>query len=230
MMPGGSGLIFAIFALLALGALVYGLVMSSRRRDAAVALATRLGLQYSQGDPLDIVHLPHRIFRKGDRRRVDTTLMGTMRGRQVALCDYVYTEVSRDAQGNTHQSDYRFSLCVLRLPRQMPWIEITPESLGRRFLNMIGVGNDVQFESDEFNREFQVLSDQRDFALTLIDPGMIEWLLSRGRDCHIEIEGADLIVATRQLPWEQMDAFAGLALEFEDRMPPLAAEQYGRGS
>ncbi len=223
----GGGTIFVLFALVAIGLLVYSLVRAARRRDAAEALAQGLGLQHSRGDPQDLVHLPHRLFRKGDRRRIDTTLHGELRGRQVALCDYVYTEVSRDAQGNTQQREYRLSLCVLTLGHAMPWIEITPESLGRRFLNVIGVGNDVQFESDEFNREFTVLSADRDFAFTLIDPGMIEWLLSRATDCHLEIESHRLVLATREVPWEQMGAFAELAIEFEDRIPPLAIERYG---
>lgn len=223
----GGGTIFVLFALIAVGVLVYGIVRAAQRRDAALATANRLGLQYAKGDPLDLVQLPHQLFRKGDRRRIDTTVHGSLRGRQLALCDFVYTEVTRDAQGNTTNHDYRLSLCVVRMEHSMPWIEITPESLGRRFLNAIGVGNDVQFESDEFNREFKVLSADRDFAFTLIDPGMIEWLLARARDCHLEINGDRMVLATREMPWEQMGHFAELAMEFEDRIPPLAEERYG---
>ena len=223
----GGGTIFVLFALIAVGALVYALVRAAKRRDAALALAGKLGLQFAKGDPLHLLDLDHRLFRKGDRRRIDTTVHGEIRGRQIALCDYVYTEVTRDAQGNTTQNDYRMSLCALRLAQPLPWIEITPESLGRRFLNVMGVGNDVQFESDEFNREFKVVSSERDYAFTLIDPGMIEWLLSSLKDCHLEIVGHQLVLATRELPWEQMGTFADLAIEFEDRIPPLATERYG---
>lgn len=221
------GSIFVIFALIAVGVLVYGFVRAARRRDAALSVANSLGLQYSKGDPFDFVHMPHQLFRKGDRQRIDATVHGQIRGRQIALCDYVYTEVTRDAQGNTSQRDYRFSLCVLSLARSMPWIEVSPESLGRRFLNVIGVGNDVQFESDEFNREFKVLASDRNFAFTLIDPAMIEWLLARARDCHLEIAKDRLVLATSELPWEQMASLADLVMEFEDRIPPLAIERYG---
>lgn len=223
----GSGTIFVLFALIALGFLVYAVVRAARRRDAAMALAGSLGMQYSKGDPFDLVHMSHRLFRKGDRQRIDTTVHGQIRGRHIALCDYVYTEITRDNQGNTSQRDYRFSLCVLDLAQSMPWIEISPESLGRRFLNVMGVGNDVQFESDEFNREFKVLAADRDFAFTLIDPGMIEWLLARARDCHIEMAGDRLVLATREMPWEQMGTLAEVVMDFEDRIPPLATERYG---
>ena len=223
----GGGSIFLLFALIAVGVLVYAVVRAARRRDAALALATNLGLQYAKGDPLHLLDLEHRLFRKGDRRRIDTTVHGEMRGRQVALCDYVYTEVTRDAQGNTTHNDYRMSLCALGLAQPLPWIEVTPESLGRRFLNVMGVGNDVQYESDQFNREFQVLASDRDYAFTVIDPGMIEWLLAKLQDCHLEILGGQLILAAREMPWEQMGSFAELAMEFEDRIPKLAIERYG---
>lgn len=226
----GGGTIFILIALIAVAVLVYTVVRTARRRDAALSLAKSLGLQYSKGDPLDLVHRPHRLFRKGDRQRIDTTVHGEIKGRQIALCDYVYTEVTRDAQGKTSQRDYRFSLCLLALAQSLPWIEVTPESLGRRFLNVIGVGNDVQFESDEFNREFKVLTADRDFAFTLIDPGMIEWLLARVRDCHLEIAGDQLVLATRELPWEQMGSLAETVMEFEGRIPPLAMERYGGSS
>ncbi len=227
---GGGGTIFVLFSLVAVGFLIYALVRSAKRRDAAMALANGLGLQYSKGDPLALVQLPHRLFRKGERRRIDTTVHGSLKGRQAALCDFVYTEVTRDGQGNTNTHDYRLSMCVLTMDHAMPWIEITPESLGRRLLNVIGVGNDVQFESDEFNREFKVLSADRNYAFTLIDPGMIEWLLGRAADCHLEISGDRVVLATRELPWEQMGDFAEIAMEFEERIPPLATERYGSAS
>lgn len=221
------GPLFVLFALVAVGALVMAWMRAGRRRDSALAAAKSLGLQYTQGDPLDLVHLPHRLFRKGDRRKIVTTLHGTKDGVPIALCDYVYTEVSRDAQGHTQHRDYRFSLCAVKLQWRLPWIEITPESLGRRFLNVLGVGNDVQFESDEFNRAFTVLSDDRDFAFTLVDPPMIQWLLANGGDCHIEIEGTDLILAIKEIPWEQMSGFADAAMGFRSRISPLVAEKYG---
>lgn len=206
---------------------MYALVRAARRRDAALALAGNLGLQYAKGDPLRLLDLGHRLFEKGDRRRIDTTVHGEMGGRQIALCDYVYTEVTRDSQGNSTQHDYRMSLCARRLAQPLPWIEVTPESLGRRFLNVVGVGNDVQYESDEFNREFQVLASDRDYAFTVIDPGMIEWLLANLKDCHLEILGSQLTLAAREMPWEQMGSFAELAMDFEDRIPQLAIERYG---
>ncbi len=224
MMGGG---IFVLFALLAVALIAGALISAARRRDAAKAVATSLGMQYAAGDPLDLVHLQHRLFRKGDKRRIDTTLYGDLGGRHVALCDYVYTEVTHDADGVPDESNTRLSLCAVDLDYQLSWIAISPEGLGRRFLNAIAVGNDVQYESDEFNRAFEVLSSDRDFAYTLIDPAMMEWLMATSRSFQIEIDGARLVAATRQMPWEQMPAFAETTLEFHRRIPPLVAEKYG---
>jgi hypothetical protein len=225
-MDGG---IFGLFAILAVALLAGGVISSSRRRDAAKATATSLGLQYATGDPLDLVHLPHRLFRKGDRRRIETTLHGVRSGRPIALCDYVYTDITHNADGSTHESDTRLSLCAVTLDDPLPWIAISPEGLGRRFLNAISVGNDVQFESDEFNRAFVILSADRDFAYTLIDAAMMEWLMETARSLQMEIDGERLITTTRRMAWEAMPGFADLTLEFTRRIPPLVAEKYGAG-
>ncbi len=227
MMDGG---IFVLFAILAVALVAGALISAARRRDAAKTVAASLGLQYTSGDPLDLVHLPHRLFRRGDRRRIDTTLYGVREGRQVALCDYVYTDVTHNADGTTNESNTRMSLCAVTLDLPLPWIAIAPEGLGRRFLNAISVGNDVQFESDEFNRAFTILSSERDFAYTLIDPAMMEWLMATPRSLQFEIDGAQLITATRQLAWEEMPGFADTALEFTKRIPPLVPEKYGSGA
>jgi hypothetical protein len=226
MMGGG---IFVLFALLAVALIAGALISAARRRDAAKAVATSLGMQYATGDPLDLVHLQHRLFRKGDERRIDTTLYGDLGGRRVALCDYVYTDVTHDADGVRHESNTRLSLCAVDLDYPLPWIAVSPESLGRRFLNAIAVGNDVQYESDEFNRAFEVLSADRDFAYTLIDTEMMAWLMATSRSIQIEIDDTRLIAAARQLPWEQMPAFAEKTLEFHRQIPPLVAEKYGPG-
>ncbi|MGA7227256.1 MAG: hypothetical protein WBZ40_07270 [Acidimicrobiia bacterium] len=222
-----DGALFAIFVMLAIAILVGAAIRAAQRRDAAQALAASLGLQYAAGDPLDLLSLPHRLFRRGDRRRIDTTLYGDLEGRQVALCDYVYTDTTRDAEGHPHDDDTRLSLCALTLDHSLPWIQISPEGVGRRFLNAISVGNDVQFESDEFNRAFEVLSADRDFAYTLIDPAMIEWLMTTARSLRLEIDGQRLIASTRQMEWEMMAGFADVTLEFNRRMSPLVAEKYG---
>lgn len=222
-----GGGIFVLFALVAMALIVGALISAARRRDAAQSVATSLGLHYASGDPLDLVHSHHRLFRRGDRRRIDTTLYGSLGDRQVALCDYVYTDVTHNADGTTNSSDTRLSLCAVSLDYPLPWIAISPEGLGRRLLNAISVGSDVQYESDEFNLAFEILSSDRDFAYTLIDPAMMGWLMATSRSFQIEIDETRLVSATRQLPWEQMPAFAETTLEFHRRIPPLVAEKYG---
>lgn len=224
--PGVDGVFIVIFLVLALGALGFALYSVARRSEAAQTVASSLGLQYSSGDPRKVVRLPHDLFERGDSRRIETTVFGSLEGREVVLCDYVYTDITRDAKGNTHHTDHRMSVVVLGLREPLPSIEISPEGLGRRFLNAVGVGNDVQFESDEFNRAFKVISNDRDFAFTLIDAGMIDWLLGNSRSNIIEIEGEHAVMATRSIRWEQMPEFINTLMAFEDRFPRLVWEKY----
>lgn len=222
--------IFFLFFLLVLGFAAVAFALAAKRRKAAEAVAQAQGLTFSAGDPLGVTRLPHPFFRRGDRRRVDITLSGEMGGRQVGLCDYVYTDYTTDDKGNRQSHDHRFAVVVVSLGQPLPQIEIAPEGLGRRFLNAIGVGNDVQFESDEFNRRFTVLSSDRDYAYTLIDARMMAWLLDNAERGSIEIAGNHLCLIAPPRAWEMMPALAQVALGFDQRIPDLAWQRYGGGA
>lgn len=61
-------------------------------------------------------------------------------------------------------------------------------SLGRK----IGVHN-IEFESEEFNREFTVHADDRKFASDVIDPRMMQFLM-HGAAPGFAIIGSDIVV------------------------------------
>lgn len=226
-MPGG--IFLAIVALAAIVLLAFGLIRGLQRREAAAAAASRLGLQCETGDPLRLLELPARLFERGDRRRIEVTLHGSQDGRTVALCDYVYIEESRDAQGNLHSTNHWMSVGMVTLRQALPGLQLMPESIGRTLLNFMSLGNDIQFESEEFNRRFTVLSEDRDFAFTLVDTQMMEWLMVAADDCFLEIVSNRLLVAHRQLPWEDTPRLLELASGFGERFPRLVWELYGAG-
>ena len=228
-MFGDSGpAVLIVFFLLGAGLLLFvGWKVADVQRKAAQAAAASMGLTYARGDPLGLLRLPHRVFRMGDRRRIDITVHGMLDGDRVALCDYVYTDVSHDDKGNTQTRDHRMSLVVLTLAANLPATAISPEGVGRKMLNALGVGNDIQFESDEFNRAFQVLSQDRDFAYTLIDPGMMEWLMAHARGGRIEAIGPDVVISSNRIRWEDMPGLAAMAKAFKAKFPRLVWERYG---
>ncbi len=221
------GFLFALFAVAAIAIIAFGIVSAAKRRESAAALAVRLGLAYHPSDDLGITRSPHPIFRMGDRRRASNLLVGTFRDRPVVIFDYEYTVDRRDADGKQSSSTYRFSGVKVDLDIQCPSTVIRRERIGTKLANALGLGRDVQFESDAFNRAFEVRSGSQQFAFTLVDAAMMEWLMANASDLDIQLEPGELVVITSRLPWTEMEALAARTHGFIDRFPRLVWSSYG---
>jgi hypothetical protein len=221
------GFLFALFVVAAIAIIAFGIAGAAKRRESAKALAARLGLTYHSTDDLGITRLPHPIFRMGSRRRASNLVFGSFRGRQVVMFDYEYTVDRHESDGERTSSTYRFSAVKVDLTIRCPPTVIRRERIGTKLANALGLGSDVQFESDAFNRAFEVRSDSRQFAFTLVDPAMMEWLMTNASDLDIQIEPGDLVVITRRLPWTDMEALAVRVLGFVEQFPKLVWSSYG---
>jgi hypothetical protein len=219
--------LFTLFVIIAIGVMAAGFVNASKRRDAAAALATGLGMTYHPNDDLGITRLPHPIFRMGDRRSASSLVVGTMRDRPVVLFDYQYEIDRTDAEGKRSTSTYRFSGVTVELGVRCPPAVIRRERVGTKLANALGLGKDIQFESDEFNRSFEVRSDSQQFAFTLVDTAMMEWLMANAGDLDIQLDGSTIVVVTTRRPWTEMEVLASRVLDFTEQFPRLVWSSYG---
>lgn len=216
-----------LFAVAAVGAIAYSIVSAAKRRESAEAVAARLGLTYHPSDDFGITRLPHPIFRMGDRRRAWNLLAGTFRDRPVVMFDYEYMEDRTDADGKRSTSTYRFSGVKVDLDVRCPPTVIRRERVTTKLANALGLGRDIQFESDGFNRAFEVRSGSQQFAFTLVDAAMMEWLMTNASDLDIQLEPGELVVVTRRLPWTEMEALTVRINSFIDQFPRLVWSSYG---
>ena len=219
--------LFALFAFAAIASIAYSVISASKRRESAAAAANRLGLTYHGADDLDSTRLPHPIFRLGDRRRASNVVSGVYRDRPIAMFDYEYMEDRTDADGKRSTSTYRFSGIRVGVDLRCPPTVIRRERVTTKLANALGLGRDVQFESDAFNRTFEVRSGSQQFAFTLVDTAMMEWLMANAIDLDIQLEPGDLVVITRRLPWTEMEALASRVHGFIDQFPRLVWSSYG---
>ncbi len=210
-------------------AVVAGYQWWQRRQRAteAAALAARFGFQYSHGDVLGLRSLPFPLFERGDDRGVENLLWGTLGGEEVHLFDFWYLVETTDAKGNRSRRYERFSCAHLQVPFFCPRLTIGPEGLASRFADTIGVGRDIQFESEAFNRGFEVRATSRDFAFAVVDAGMMDWLLEQGRGVRFALFGNDLLLTSRQLPVEQTFTLGRTLAEFKRRIPRIVWSSYG---
>ena len=64
-------------------------------------------------------------------------------------------------------------------------------------------------------------------CLKLIDPRMIEWLVSTGGQFAFEIRDRSLLVACEQLEPDRLAILFGAAKGFTDHIPQLVVAEYG---
>jgi len=181
-------------------ALVVGVVAylswqaEQKRRAQLASFAAAKGWTFSPNDPHGLDNrwdcFP---FGRGHSRQASNVLTGTTdAGMPMVAFDYRYKETDTDSEGKTTTTTYRYGVCVVRLPCALPALSVGNESFLTRIGSAIGI-DDIEFESDDFNRAFRVKSDDAKFASDVLHPRMMELLLAQGRGIEWRLLGWDML-------------------------------------
>jgi hypothetical protein len=185
-------------------------------RDRTVALsveAARLGWRFhgsQKNHRFDEERPQFDCFQRGHSRYAYNCMEGTlaMFGRDLPAeaGDYHYQITSGSGKNRSTQT-YQFSYLLVNLPfgPRLPSLVVRPEGLFDKLAGAVGF-EDIDFESAEFSRRFHVSSSDRRFAYNLIDPRMIEFLLS-AEPPRIELGAGTLLIVADQAGgrWETTD-------------------------
>jgi len=165
------------------------------RRRAMQAEAQKLRMGFSAEDRFGLLDEPFQLFRSTRRfyAEIANVISGSWHDLEVRSFDHSYA-VSDDER--------RLLSCVLvAIPGGWPTLVIRPET-GLTRLADVAVP-DIAVESEAFNRAFAVRCHDRAFASALVDPRMMEWLLSLGHGWSFEIDGRWILGYRDQVqPWE----------------------------
>jgi hypothetical protein len=140
--------------------------------------------------------------------------------------DFSYHEESTDWEGHTSRSYHRFSVVLADLELGAPAISIQREGLFSRLADHLGF-HDIEFESEEFNRRFQITSSDRQFAFKVIDAPMMQWLLGLDSGGTYELAGHRLLVASQPLRPQELPPLLDRAVAFSEHVPRLVWNEYG---
>ncbi len=220
--------LFLFVAVIGLGAAFYlNHKRTQRQREALFAFAELNGMRFSRMDPLGTLGLPFRLFTRGDGRKLENVVWGTYQGQPFRAFDYDYYVQTSDGQGGTTRNHFRFSCAYLQLGAGwFPKLRVGPESAFTLLQDKAGMP-DVQFESDAFNRAFEVIAEDRKAAYAIIDARMMDWLLQAGADLRYELVGNHLLVAVPGLPTpERYRMVHAAAVTFAQRIPDVAYQLY----
>jgi hypothetical protein len=186
--------LIVLVAVLVIAGVVYGQILARQRREALVALASRLGLRFDEENDYQLAEELTflRGLDEGSNRYAANRLSGVHRGQQVMAFDYHYETYSHSKHGRqTHH--HHLSIVTLQLPRAFPELLVSPEGIFSKVAQALGY-DDIDFESAEFSRAFCVRSRDKKFAYDICHPQMMEYLLAR-RDLSFEIENNLLALA-----------------------------------
>jgi hypothetical protein len=219
-MAGGGILIFILFGVLVIVAVIYGALAANKRREELSGLAARLGLRFDPQDDRVLADqfefLDH--LAQGDNRYAFNVLSGDYQTNEILVFDYHYETHSTDSKGHRQTHHHYYSFFILKLPAAFPELRITREGLLSKIAQAFGY-DDIDFESAEFSRAFCVRSKDKKFAYDVCHAQMMEYLLANP-DLSVEIERNALALAfDSQLSAPEIESNLQRLLEIRLRLP-----------
>jgi hypothetical protein len=225
-----GGVLVFVLILVAIGGIAwYGWWRKQQRRESLHRFALQNGMEFAAQDPFGLTNLPFHLFSLGDGRGCENVMWGSWKGLPVREADYWYYTESTDSKGNRSRSYHRFSTVMAELPGSLPAVRVEKESVFSRIADHLGF-QDITFESERFNRMYQVRAVDREFAFKLVDARMIAWLESLGGSLGFEVGGTHLLVWSGKRPATRLIPLFGGAELFRDHIPRMVWTEYGTGS
>jgi hypothetical protein len=220
-------LVVGIVAIVA-AAIYFSYYLKKKRREELAIAARQLGLQYSASDPFGLVGLPFRLLSRGDGRGTENVLWGSWQDLDLKEFDYWYYDETTDGEGHRSRSYHYFSCATIEVPATCAHLTIEREGFFTRLADHFGF-HDIDFESEDFNRAFQVKCKDRKFANDVIDARMMQWLLSAGERWGFELNGPYVMCYTKRLKPLELTPLLGSLRSFRDHIPRVAWGLYGSG-
>jgi hypothetical protein len=149
-----------------------------KRMKEIQLLCLNRGWTYAASDPSLTVRWNQAPFGQGDSRQARNVMGGEWQGRPFTAFDYSYVTESTDSDGKTTRTTHRFGVVRVGLPAYLPNLQVTDQSMFRRMAQVVGLGQDIELESEDFNRAFTVTSRDPKFASDVLNPRTMQMLLA----------------------------------------------------
>jgi len=184
-------LFFVLFAVVAGGVAYISWLQAKKRRELFHQFALAHGWTWVARDDSWAGRFDGDPFDEGDDRKAENVLQGDFRGRPMVAFDYSYETHSTDSKGRRQTTTHRYAFCALAVGAHLPRFELVPESVFGRLGTVLG-RQDIELESEDFNRRYRVRCDTPKFAYDVLSPRTMQALLSRTA-LHLRLAGADAL-------------------------------------
>jgi hypothetical protein len=167
-----------LFGLGVVAVLVGGYLLDRKRRERIMTFCLARGWKYVDEDPTLAGRWAGDPFGNGDRRRARNVIRGNECGRDFVAFDYSYETHSTDSHGKRTSTTHHFAVTAVDLPAFLPTLEVCPTGVFGKLTDAVGLTNDIDLESEDFNRAFKVHAENRKFATDVLSPRTMQYLLS----------------------------------------------------
>ena len=191
---GGIAGIFAVMAVVAIVGGIFGWRAQQKRLLALRLWAAASGLTYAPGRDgrLPSSFAQFGCFQSGSQRYAANVMTGRRGERAVTCFDHHYETYSTNSKGQRTTHHHWSSNVVLDVGFPLSPLTIRSESWFDKVAGAFGF-DDIDFESNEFSREFHVKAKDRRWAYDVIHTEVMEVLLASPR-FHVEMAGHHLLV------------------------------------
>jgi Protein of unknown function (DUF3137) len=191
----GPFLVVSVAAVVAATVGVYRWWRDQKRATELRQFCLSTGWRYVVRDDSWAVRWTATPFFEGRQRQARNVISGTL-GQTPAsypfvAFDYSYVTDHGDGQGHRVSTTHRFVICAVLLPTYLPALQVTPETMLTRVGAGLG-GDDIELESEDFNRRFRVQCPDPKFASDVLTPRTMQALLARPA-VHFRFEGKDVL-------------------------------------
>lgn len=181
-----------LFGVGVVAVLVGGYLLDRKRRERLMQYAVARGWSYVGEVPELVDRWQGEPFGRGDHRRARNVLTGTEAGRPFTAFDYSFQTHSTDSKGNRSTTTHHWSVVVVPMPTWLGTVQVVPESVLDRVAGAVGLVQDLDLESEAFNRRFRVSASSPKLASDILTPRTMEYLLAMDAEAW-RVCGSDLV-------------------------------------
>ncbi len=165
-------------------------------------------------------------FRSGDRRGTKNVLCASDNGSYTRIFDFWYEVINYSSNGGTETTRYDFTCLLLDVNASWPGLKIAREGFFSKMADHLGM-EDQQFESEQFNKMFNVKGQDPRFSSALLDARMMQWLITNKEFFkQLEVANTWVLIVAKKLKATEYSQLLNLGRGFSQSIPNVVWDWY----